>query len=73
MNGGGKPVPLAPEPPIHKAEGQALPETQVNIRWPMLTALPEMQRSGERPKVMFSIENFRPMGQNTEGGVILDG
>ena len=73
MNGGGKPVPLAPEPPSAVSSTNTLLLTQVNIRWPMLCALPQMQRSGKRPGAVFSIENFRPMGQNTEGGVILDG
>ena len=73
MNGGGKLAPLAPEPPTHPSDADILPETQVDIRWPMLTALPQLQRSGKRPDAVFSIENIRPMGRYTEGGVILDG
>ena len=73
MNGGGKLAPLAPEPPNAVSSTNTLPLTQVDIRWPMLCALPQLQRSGKGPGAVFSIENFRPMGQNTEGGVILDG
>ena len=73
MNGGGRSAPLAPEPPSRGAAGDRLPETEVNIRWPMLCTLPEIQRSGSRPNGMFPIENFRPMGQYTESGVIPNG
>lgn len=69
---GGKSVPLASAPP-GRGSGEALPETAVDIRWPILCALPGFKRDGPLPSRAFQMECFRPMGQRMGSGVIPDG
>ena len=71
LRGGGE-LPLAPAPPGREASG-ALPETEVDIRWPILCAPPSFARDGPLPGSVFPIECFRPMGQYAESGVIPNG
>lgn len=69
---GGGELPLAPAPPGREAV-KALPETEVDIRWPALCTPPNLARDGPLPTGVFPIERFRPMGHSAEGGVIPDG
>lgn len=69
---GGNAIPLAPAPPGRSTE-EALPETAVDIRWPILCALPGFKRDGPLPGKAFQMECFCPMGQCTGNGVIPDG
>ena len=69
---GGKPIPLAPAPPGRGTE-QALPETEVSIRWPILIAPPHFARNGPLPESVFPIDRFVPMGRQAGSGVIPDG
>ena len=71
MHGGGS-IPLAAAPPGRSTE-EALPETAVDIRWPILCALPGFKRDGPLPGKAFQMDRFRPMGQCTGNGVIPDG
>ena len=69
---GERSVPLASAPPGRGKE-EALPETAVDIRWPILCALPGFKRDGPLPGKAFQTECFRPMGQRMGNGVIPDG
>ena len=69
---GGSSVPLASAPPDRSTE-ETLPETAVDIRWPILCVLPGFERDGPLSGQAFSMEHLRPMGQRTESGVIPDG
>ena len=69
---GGNSVPLASAPPDRSADA-TLPETEVDVRWPILCPLPGFQRDGPLSGQAFSTERFRPMGRRTESGVIPDG
>ena len=71
MHGGGS-IPLAAAPPGRSTE-EALPETAVDIRWPILCALPGFKRDGPLPGKAFQLECLHPMGQRMGNGVIPDG
>ena len=71
LSGGGS-VPLAPAPP-GSGTADALPETAINIRWPVLSELPVFARDGPLPRRAFPVDCFCPMGQQAGSGVIPDG
>ena len=71
LRGGGG-LPLAPAPPGRDGS-KTLPETEVEIRWPILYVPPNFARDGPLPRSVFPIECFRPMGQYAESGVIPNG
>ena len=69
---GGNTVPLASAPPGRGTE-ESLPETEVDVRWPLLCALPGFKRDGPLPRKAFQTECFHPLGQRMENGVIPGG
>jgi len=69
---GGSPVKLAPAPPGGRTE-EALPVTEVDIRWPAVTVPPKMIRDGPIPPSIFPADHFRPMGVYGSKGVPPDG
>ena len=69
LRGGGA-VPLAPTPPGPGNEA-SLPETEVRIRWPALSAPLNFARDGPLPGSVFPVSCLRPMGRG--GEVVPDG